>query len=370
MRTLRCSFRFLFLYHLQMVQSLFLTTLLRPTTTLYPWSPTPSTGSGSQLQERDIGTRLTTCGYLNGNPQQVRTAELGWDCRIDTRNGLWGFCPTTVIVATDCGIAGSCVDQYDCSEGCGLTNEGLPTVTWLVPTELLGEYPKESATPKARLQNLFPLTDRHDFSVSGQNAYCSTALLTFGVDQTYSYIGCGVNSFTEHYEITPRVDAETTTTATSEEPDTSTTLPETLTAEGTTTYIAKPTFTSERSSTVIDDNAQESETSSPASKSPSTGGSPTNTGAIIGGVIGGLVLICLTVVAAIYLQRRNNGQSSSPKKKYGASQERFSLWRLSNKPKDPLELAGWGPRELAGSEPPELPHNGHFRRQEHVELAG
>jgi hypothetical protein len=46
-------------------------------------------------------------------------------------NGLWGFCPVTVIAATDCGLAGSCVDQASCSSGCGQTGmKQLTTFAW------------------------------------------------------------------------------------------------------------------------------------------------------------------------------------------------------------------------------------------------
>lgn len=83
------------------------------------------------LRDRAITTELSTCGYLNGNPEHIRTAESGYNCRIDTRNGLWGFCPTSVLAASDCGLAGSCVDSYGCSRGCGATDrEELTTFTW------------------------------------------------------------------------------------------------------------------------------------------------------------------------------------------------------------------------------------------------
>ncbi|KAL6872048.1 hypothetical protein J3F83DRAFT_733624 [Trichoderma novae-zelandiae] len=64
---------------------------------------------------------MSTCGYQNGDPNKFRTANLGFDCRVDTMNGLWGFCPVTVVAATDCGLAGSCVDHGSCSSGCGKT---------------------------------------------------------------------------------------------------------------------------------------------------------------------------------------------------------------------------------------------------------
>ncbi|KAM0454954.1 hypothetical protein ACHAPV_008095 [Trichoderma viride] len=108
---------------------------------------------------------MSTCGFQNGDPNKMRTADPGFDCRVDTMNGLWGFCPVTVIAATDCGLAGSCVDQASCSSGCGQT--GMNQLTTFT---------------------------------CGPKQFCSTALLTFGVDQTYTYIACGAILNNDEYE--------------------------------------------------------------------------------------------------------------------------------------------------------------------------
>lgn len=50
----------------------------------------------------------------------VWLAPAGYDCRVDTANGLWGFCTTTVFVATDCGLGGYYFDQSNCTSGCGV----------------------------------------------------------------------------------------------------------------------------------------------------------------------------------------------------------------------------------------------------------
>jgi hypothetical protein len=81
------------------------------------------------LVEKRIVTELSTCGYLNGDPKLIRTANSGYNCRVDTVHALWGFCPTTVIAATDCGLAAACVDSYACSNGCGKTTD-LEATTW------------------------------------------------------------------------------------------------------------------------------------------------------------------------------------------------------------------------------------------------
>jgi hypothetical protein len=76
-----------------------------------------------------IVTRYSTI-FASGDGSKPRTANSGYECRVDLLNDLWGFCPTTVIAATDCGLAGACVDSFDCSKGCGFTKAPLTTFTW------------------------------------------------------------------------------------------------------------------------------------------------------------------------------------------------------------------------------------------------
>lgn len=37
---------------------------------------------------------------------------------VDLGRNLWGFCPVSVFVAADCGLAGNCIDRHACSRGC------------------------------------------------------------------------------------------------------------------------------------------------------------------------------------------------------------------------------------------------------------
>lgn len=91
----------------------------------------PSHNQTLVARDQGINTAMSTCGYLNGDPSRPRTANSGYDCRVDAANQLWGFCPTTVIAASDCGLAGSCIDQYKCSSGCGAAGKTqLTTFTW------------------------------------------------------------------------------------------------------------------------------------------------------------------------------------------------------------------------------------------------
>lgn len=94
---------------------------------------TPSHRAHHQLDERQGINHITTCGYTDGNPQSSRTADPGYDCRIDTARGLWGFCPNSIFSARDCGLAGFCIDKHSCTMGCGrlFDRMDVTTFTWL-----------------------------------------------------------------------------------------------------------------------------------------------------------------------------------------------------------------------------------------------
>jgi hypothetical protein len=81
--------------------------------------------------KRQDRTPVSTCGYASGDASRPRTAEPGFDCRVDTQHGLWGFCPTTVVNAVDCGLAGACFDNRACTSGCGILEESaVTTISW------------------------------------------------------------------------------------------------------------------------------------------------------------------------------------------------------------------------------------------------
>lgn len=86
----------------------------------------------AELRRRQTTASPATCGYAGGDASKPRTAGAGFNCRVDTSNGIWGFCPTTVVSARDCGLAGYCQDLNTCSDGCGpLPNRAdITTFTW------------------------------------------------------------------------------------------------------------------------------------------------------------------------------------------------------------------------------------------------
>lgn len=88
------------------------------------------------IHGREVKTAFSTCGYLNGDPALSWVAGQGFNCRVDIAQGVWGFCPTSVVAASDCGLGGFCFDAGPCSKGCGRAslkdNPKVTTWTWYV----------------------------------------------------------------------------------------------------------------------------------------------------------------------------------------------------------------------------------------------
>ncbi|KAI1483229.1 hypothetical protein F4774DRAFT_427611 [Daldinia eschscholtzii] len=210
-----------------------------------------------RLKQRDLTTQMSTCGYQDGDPSKSRTAEPDYDCRIDTANRLWGFCPTTVAFARDCGLAGACVDGAGCSGTCGF--EDIMSISTI--------YCSETDLDKG---------------------FCSTAIIDAGEDQTFWYIACGAEETQIIYLPTPTIPITTTQ----------------LIAEPSSTGVTTEEDTVAESSSYSTDTTSNSdpEPTTTTSERPTT---TTNTGAIVGGVLGGLALVCGTVVAVVYILRRS-----------------------------------------------------------------
>ncbi|KAK3950015.1 hypothetical protein QBC32DRAFT_218365 [Pseudoneurospora amorphoporcata] len=216
-----------------------------------------------------IVTRLSTV-FLSGDSSKTRTANPGYDCRIDLSAKLWGFCPTTVIAASDCGLAGSCVDNHACSKGCGFTNQDLTTFTCKDPG----------------------------------NDYCSTAFLTLSNRDlgAFAYIACGRAPNLDNYlayttnAITPiPIGAQPTTSATEAPASTSKIASET----GTSTSSSSPTTS-----------AAPSASRAEGTKDDSNGNNNNNIGAIVGGVVGSLAVLCGSIVAIVWIIRRNRKEKA------------------------------------------------------------
>ncbi|KAL1843093.1 hypothetical protein VTJ49DRAFT_3040 [Mycothermus thermophilus] len=181
--------------------------------------------------------------------------------RVDTLNGLWGFCPTTVIAAADCGLAGSCVDSFSCSGGCGFTDQPLTTFTC---------------------------------SSGSDAAFCSTALLRFPDSPgAFTYLACGRGPITEEYLAFTTETSSSSKTQSSVSTATSTTEDRTATPGPT---LASPSRTEDAVPTSTDTNNDTSQSQSSSA--------PINIGAIVGGVIGCVALICGCIIVLYWLRQR------------------------------------------------------------------
>jgi len=181
-----------------------------------------------------------------------------------------------------------------------------------------------------------------------ESRYCSMAFLTFGVDQTYEYFHCGPEAATAHLLAFPTA-ALTITTSTMTSPS-STTTP-------TTTFASSPTsaWTSSTASSTAP--AQTPAPGQPvASYPPSTTTHSTNaksnTGSIIGGVIGGLALICCFGGLVAYLLVKSRTVK-------GGTRHQMTSFGGRPSPLHKTSQGGWGPIELPSNDhvrsPVELP---------------
>ncbi|KAH5971991.1 hypothetical protein HBI85_062000 [Parastagonospora nodorum] len=221
---------------------------------------------------------IDTCGYSEGDPKNPRTADPGFDCRVDAKNGLWGFCPTTVALPVDCGLAGVCVDSHSCTKGCGrLTRRtDITTVSWSV------------ITSTGILMNLRKTSESTQF--------CSTVLSIAGRDQSYEYIACGAKAGTDRLFPSPNAASATTT------PSSPTSVPST----SFTISISQSTPTPLETSAGSAETSVTTDPNSIPSKQEST-----NIGAIVGGVLGGLALICLTILGTVIIRRKHGAQEKA-----------------------------------------------------------
>ncbi|KAK0642995.1 hypothetical protein B0T16DRAFT_415061 [Cercophora newfieldiana] len=207
-------------------------------------------------------TRFSTI-FFSGDPSQIRTAEIGFDARVDVDRSLWGFCPTSVFVASDCGLAGNCIDRHACPRGCG-KGGGLTTFTC---TGSSGEF-------------------------------CTTAeLYLSGGIGPFSYIGCGGGPTTDRYSAFTTTPTSATTTATpSSRTPTSSSTP--------------PLTTAQASESRANSTALSVPTSAAGAESASAGTTPNNTAAIIGGVIGCVALLCGSGIVITWLLRRQRSKNN------------------------------------------------------------
>jgi len=166
---------------------------------------------------------------------------------------------------------------------------------------------------------------------SDRKSFCSFALLTFGIDQTYTYIACSAKATTENYLVTPLEATDVTTTSEK-------------TTSQTQTSSAMTSVTT--SSTIETSESTSSETTNSSSANESSESTPI--GAIIGGVLGGIVVICVTVIAGIFLLRKNSRKDNDSKTASPEHDDTKTFWK-GNEVKEPQELEGWCLQEMPGN---------------------
>ncbi|KAK0750522.1 hypothetical protein B0T18DRAFT_346030 [Schizothecium vesticola] len=270
-------------------------------------APTPVSGTvPAQVQKREpLITRFATV-FSSGDPTKERTANGGFECRVDLDRSLWGFCPTTVLFASDCGLAGNCVDRHLCSKGCG-RGPGLTT-----------------------------------FTCAGTNGeYCTTAelYLTDGIGP-FSYIGCGSAPTTDRYW------AFTTNRTTKGAPTTSS---ETAFSRVIPSPPAVPTETGSLLTPGPNSNSTSNTTNTTGAPVAASNGAPNNTVAIIGGVVGCVALLCVSAIVVIWLlKRRRDGNRARALAEQQDQREAYE----TKPPPQYYAAGGWATHEVGADRMP------------------
>ncbi|KAK4246318.1 hypothetical protein C7999DRAFT_33286 [Corynascus novoguineensis] len=268
-----------------------------------PWERQPqnnATVTHDKRQEAVIVTRLSTI-YYSGDGERLRTADPGSDIRLDVVNGLFGWCRTAIREATDCGFRGGCVDNYDCSKGCGLTDAAYTCSN--------AKWPFCSIAVLRLSNNASPLTNFACGSLSRIDRYSA---FTTSPESASSPRPEPLTSSSRSHS--SREDASTSTSiSTAKEAS----QPTDATASDTEVSISNPTTTlnaqniAPSSSSGGEGESEGSSASSASSDSSessdggSRSGGSNNTPAIIGGVFGCVVVICSCVVLLFWMRHRS-----------------------------------------------------------------
>ncbi|CCD46761.1 hypothetical protein BofuT4_P114670.1 [Botrytis cinerea T4] len=218
------------------------------------------------LEKRQVTTSAETCGYANGNAMFPRSAAPGYFCGKEIQNSLWGFCSDAV--TADCELYGYCFDKGACSAGCGVS--GLISTTC--------------------------------------QPYCFSELLVSNY-QTYTHITCANAPGSAIWLAVPTITSPSPTTISSlsRAAVSISTLERTVTVSSS-SFATNPKVSTSTPATISSTTALDPAATSNtgiASVSTEYSSSSMPVGAIIGGALGGLSLILLTVIALVMLKRRH-----------------------------------------------------------------
>ncbi|KAG6016572.1 hypothetical protein E4U43_003509 [Claviceps pusilla] len=280
-----------------------------------PWQPRNEVDM-SKRENVGVATGYSTCGYLSGDANHPLTAPPRYDCRVDPVNSLWGVCDETIIDATFCGFYGACIDHDLCEYlTCGSAANPGQVIT------------------------------------CGSDEWCSERILTYGPGQTYTAMTCGGHATTEYYHLSP--------TTTIPLPTSATARPSSTQKPGITPLLspAQSSTQPSQSSTRTEPSAVTSTNSAAGSRSSNDNNKPDpasgNLVPILGSVLGGIALLCLSGLAAIFLLRRSRSNRSQSSSSPPALEQTDANDEASDTRSDTCSkhaTGGWGPSELPDSQ--------------------
>ncbi|KAH9859586.1 hypothetical protein IAQ61_011367 [Plenodomus lingam] len=199
--------------------------------------------------------------------------------------------------------------------------------------------------------------------------FCSTAVLIHGSDESFDNIECGSEARTDTLFQFPKSTEATTTKSTIS--STSTSIPSISLGSST----SPPTGTGLKPSPIPTSSFTPSTTPSSTSSPPNP--EPLNIGAIVGGAISGLTVICLTILGIVLIRRKHGAkrQATSAPDHVPHGENAFSddaaldTYNSRDAQKSYLWDASHGPVELQGGrdlhvEAVELPGQG-----EHMDMS-
>jgi LPXTG-motif cell wall-anchored protein len=224
----------------------------------------------------------TICGYIGGDPGLPATCSAGSYCAVDVAHNAIGCCPDGDVACTT-GVYTACVD---------------------------GDSPPQNAI------------DPYVFTCGSGDGACDRNEFEGG----FSQFGCGGSAATVQRTASgkPSLDLESISVEMTEQPSTlsePTTLGTGTRTRTRTLSTSRTTDTTEGSTTATRTTEEQSATQTSdgpadvATNAPENSGKGPNTGAIVGGTLGGVAFVAMLVLLALYLlrrRRRNSRQGPGP----------------------------------------------------------
>ncbi|KAI1736768.1 hypothetical protein F4680DRAFT_451625 [Xylaria scruposa] len=287
--------------------------------------PFPPIPTGEPLSPFDLRRRQenTICGYIGGNPDLPATCSLGSHCVLDAAVSMVGCCPNGVACTT--GVFTGCVDRnsdpqteinpyvYTCqgTDVCfmnnfagGYSQYGCGTASSLGTTV---QTSADGATAALSIETVdVSLTESPSLLTAPTTigSFASTETRSSQSDPTVSPTSISSAS-TSSITSTGSSISTTSLSTTSSTPETSTTS---------STSTSHSTSKTRSSSSTISTHISSPTTGSPTPTATGSGSAKQNqTGAIIGGVVGGAVA-AISLVALVFfcLRRRNRRTGPGP----------------------------------------------------------